>query len=129
MNLNNATSMFMSSLSVKDSEVPLAKWVKRWPTDLATPSSSPAQGEIFSTLNKVPFHTAFHYLHMTEKLLKGLKSQVLHASIVKDSSSLITLIKLIAVRPMPKIWNELLHSRSYSHFFSKNGSVFKKSYV
>ena len=39
----------------------VAQWVKRWPTDLAVPSSIPARGEIFSTLNGVPLHTAFHY--------------------------------------------------------------------
>ena len=32
-----------------------------WSTSLAVPSSSPAQGEIFSTVNRVPLHTAFHY--------------------------------------------------------------------
>ena len=40
---------------------PVAQWVKRWPTDLAVPSSRPAQGEIFSTVNGVPLHIAFHY--------------------------------------------------------------------
>ena len=40
---------------------PVAQWVKRWPTDLAVPSSIPARGEIFSTVNGVPLHTAFHY--------------------------------------------------------------------
>ena len=35
--------------------------VKRWPTDLAVPSLRPARGEIFSTVNRVPLHTAFHY--------------------------------------------------------------------
>ena len=35
---------------------PVAQWVKCWPTDLAVPSSSPARGEIFSTLNGVPSH-------------------------------------------------------------------------
>ena len=40
---------------------PVAEWVKRWPTDLAVPSSSPARGEIFSTVNGIPLHTAFHY--------------------------------------------------------------------
>ena len=38
-----------------------SKWVKRQPTDLAVGSSSPTQGKIFSTLNGVPLHTAFHY--------------------------------------------------------------------
>ena len=27
---------------------PVAQWVKRWPTDLAVPSSSPARGRIFN---------------------------------------------------------------------------------
>ena len=36
---------------------PVAQWVKRCPTDLAVPSSSPARGEIFSTVNGVPLHT------------------------------------------------------------------------
>ena len=40
---------------------PVAQWVKRWPTDLAVPSSMPARGRIFSTVNGVPLHTAFHY--------------------------------------------------------------------
>ena len=40
---------------------PVAKWVKRWPTDLAVPSSIPTRGEIFSTVNRVPLHRAFHY--------------------------------------------------------------------
>ena len=42
-------------------EAPVAQWVKRWPTDLAVPSSIPTGGEIFSTANRVPLHTAFHY--------------------------------------------------------------------
>ena len=42
---------------------PVAQWVKRWPTDLrlAIVSSSPARGEIFSAVDGVPLHTAFHY--------------------------------------------------------------------
>ena len=40
---------------------PIAQWVKRWPTDLAVQSSIPARGRIFSTVNGVPLHTAFHY--------------------------------------------------------------------
>ena len=40
---------------------PVAQWVKHWHTDLAVPSSSPAVGEICSTLNRVPLNTAFHY--------------------------------------------------------------------
>ena len=39
----------------------VAQWIKHWPTDLAVPSSIPARGEIFSTVNGVPLHTAFHY--------------------------------------------------------------------
>ena len=41
--------------------VPVAQWVKCWPIDLVVPSSIPARGEIFSTVNGVPLHTAFHY--------------------------------------------------------------------
>ena len=40
---------------------PVAQWAKRWPADLAVPSSSPARGEILSTVNQIPLHTAFHY--------------------------------------------------------------------
>ena len=40
---------------------PVAQLVKRWPTDLAVPSSIPARGKIFSTVNGAPLHTAFHY--------------------------------------------------------------------
>ena len=40
---------------------PVAQRVKRWPTDLAVVSSSSARGEIFSTVDGVPLHTAFHY--------------------------------------------------------------------
>ena len=36
------------------------RWLS-WPTDLAVPGSIPAQKEIFSTVNWVPLHTAFHY--------------------------------------------------------------------
>ena len=39
--------------------VPVTQWVKRWPTDLAVPSSIPTRGEILSTVNGVPLHTAF----------------------------------------------------------------------
>ena len=35
--------------------------VKRWPTNLAVLKWSPAQSKIFSTVNKVPLHIAFHY--------------------------------------------------------------------
>ena len=43
------------------SGAPVTQWIKRWPTGLAVPSSKPARGEIFSTVDKVPLHTAFHY--------------------------------------------------------------------
>ena len=39
----------------------MAQWVKRWPTVLAVPSSIPTRGEIFSTVNGVSLHIAFHY--------------------------------------------------------------------
>ena len=38
----------------------VAQWVKHWATDLAVLGLSPAEGEIFSTINWVPLHTAFH---------------------------------------------------------------------
>ena len=41
--------------------VPEAQWVERWPTDLAVVSSSSARGEIFSAVQRIPLHTAFHY--------------------------------------------------------------------
>ena len=44
-----------------EGEAPVAKWVKCLPTGLADPSLSPAQGKIFSTVNKVLLQTAFHY--------------------------------------------------------------------
>ena len=46
---------------MKMTRAPVAQWVKRWPTDLAVPSSSPAQDEMFSSVNGVPLHKAFHY--------------------------------------------------------------------
>ena len=39
----------------------VAQWVKRWPSDIAVPSSIPTRGEIFSTVNRVPLKTALHY--------------------------------------------------------------------
>ena len=33
----------------------------RWPTGLAIPGPTPARGEIFSVVNGVQLHTAFHY--------------------------------------------------------------------
>ena len=54
---------------------PVAKWVKRWPTDLAVPSSNPTRGVIFSTVYGAPLHTPFmnisHRPDMTEILLKS----------------------------------------------------------
>ena len=38
-----------------------AQWFKRRPADLVVPSLSSAGGEIFSAVNRVPLHTAFHY--------------------------------------------------------------------
>ena len=47
---------------------PVAHWVKGWPIDQAVPSSSPALGKIFSTINGVPLHTAYCY-HMPNLLI------------------------------------------------------------
>ena len=58
------SSWFMEKLGA-----PVAQWVKRWPTDLAVPSSCTARGEIFSTVNGIPLHTAFHY-HLPIVLMK-----------------------------------------------------------
>ena len=46
----------------------------------------PARGEIFSTVNGVPLHTAFHYhppivLILLNTIEKEVKSQVIHLSI------------------------------------------------
>ena len=61
---------------------PVAQWIKRWPSDLAVLSLSPARGEIFSTVNRVLLHTAFHYHQtsahrpdMTEILLKRTQNR------------------------------------------------------
>ena len=40
---------------------PVAQWAKRWPTDLAIPSSMPARVEIFPVVNGIPLHMAFRY--------------------------------------------------------------------
>ena len=40
---------------------PIDQWVMRWLTDLAVKCLSLARGKIFSTVNRVPLHTAFHY--------------------------------------------------------------------
>ena len=53
--------------------VPVAQWVKRWPTDPAVMSSSPARGEIFLTVNGVAHSlplSASHRSDMTEILLE-----------------------------------------------------------
>ena len=55
------------------------QWVKRWPFDLVVPFWCPAGGKIFSTVNRVPLHTAFdlsssHRPDMTEILLKRMKN-------------------------------------------------------
>ena len=39
---------------------PVVQFDKYWSTDLAVPLSSHARGKIFSTVNGVPLHTAFH---------------------------------------------------------------------
>ena len=39
---------------------PVAQWAKCWSADLAVPSSSLSQGEIFLTVNSIPLHTTFH---------------------------------------------------------------------
>ena len=63
--------------------VPGDQWVKRWPTDLAVPGSSPAQGEIFLTAaHSLPF-SCFHRPAITEILLKrthiaSFINQILH---------------------------------------------------
>ena len=50
------TVFFLDSLGA-----PVAHRVKPWSTDLAVSGLSPAQAEIFSTVNEVQLHTAFHY--------------------------------------------------------------------
>ena len=77
---------------------PVAQSVKRWPTDPAVPNSSPARDEIFSTVNEVPLHTAFHYFHYhrpdtTEMLFKkDVKPQVIYPSYPEDGKLQQTLI-------------------------------------
>ena len=51
----------------------MAQWVKRWPTDLAVPSSIPTRGEISSTVNGVAKSLSLSNSHRpdtTEILLK-----------------------------------------------------------
>ena len=57
--------------------------VKRWPTDLAVPGSSPARGKIFSIVNGVhctlPFiinHSSSCYMYDWNSVEKDEKSQV-----------------------------------------------------
>ena len=55
-------SLYVYNRSVANAiGAPVAQWAKCWPTVLAILSSSPARGEMFSTINGVPLHTAFHY--------------------------------------------------------------------
>ena len=68
-------SLLFSAFALTLKRAPLAQLVKRWPADLAVPSSIPARGEIFSTVNGVQLHTAFslssaHRPDMTEILLR-----------------------------------------------------------
>ena len=72
--LFNGSKRLSSNLLLTDRTTlgaPVAQWVKRWPTDLAVVSSSPARGEIISTVDGVPLHTAFHYQPLI--VLKWLK--------------------------------------------------------
>ena len=40
----------------------VAQWIKRWPADLAVPSSNPARDEISSAVSgSLELHTTFHY--------------------------------------------------------------------
>ena len=39
----------------------VAQLDKRWPANLGVPSSSSARSELFSAVNGVPMHKAFHY--------------------------------------------------------------------
>ena len=55
----------------------IAQWVKCWPTDLAVPSSSPSQGEIFSTVKRgsIAYSLSLlpaHRLDMTKILMKRM---------------------------------------------------------
>ena len=50
---------FSNGIPVQGATV--AQWVNRWNTDLTVLASSLARDEIFSTVNGVPLHTAFHY--------------------------------------------------------------------
>ena len=65
--------------------VPAARWVKRWPADLAVPSSIPTRGEIFST----GFHCTQPFIinlssswYGFNTVEKDVKSQAIYPSIV-----------------------------------------------
>ena len=66
----------------------MAQWVKRWATDLAVPSSIPARGRLFSTVNGVPLHTASHRPDMSEILLKRTQNckPSIHPSDLSDET-------------------------------------------
>ena len=54
---------------------PVDPWAKSWPTDLAIPSSSPAQAEIFSNVSfiaQVLWLSSAQRPDMTELLLKRI---------------------------------------------------------
>ena len=49
----NLSTLFVGRLRPpKQVLSPVAQWVKRWPTDPSVPRSSPARGEIFSTVKR-----------------------------------------------------------------------------
>ena len=49
----NLTTLFVGRLRPpKQVLSPVAQWVKRWPADPSVPRSSPARGEIFSTVKR-----------------------------------------------------------------------------
>ena len=60
-------------------EAPVAQWLKRWPTDLAVPSSSPARCEIFCTQPFIIIHILSWYDCNT--IEKDVKSQITHPSV------------------------------------------------
>ena len=70
-----ATSVAVAPFKIKYHGAPVAQWVKRWPTDLAVVSSSPARGEdLFSCKRGSIAHSlslsSAHRPDMTEILLK-----------------------------------------------------------
>ena len=58
----SAIKIVLTQLSVLAPRATAAQWVKRWSADLAVPGSSPTPGEIFSIVNGVALHRAYHYL-------------------------------------------------------------------